>query len=88
MAMGVLKDAPEREVKGPELPDGMAHVVDHYRRVKFSFSKTEEGAMLTPRKALQFAEIESYDRLMGAELKPFEVSLLMDIDGIFESRGD
>ena len=88
MAMGVLKDAPEREVKGPELPDGMAHVVDHYRRVKFSFSKTEEGAMLTPRKALQFAEVESYTRLMGLVLKPFEVSLIMDIDGIFESRGD
>lgn len=86
--MGVLENVPEREVKGPELQDDMAHVVDHYRRVKFSFSKTDEDSILTPRKALQFAEIDSYSRLMGAELKPFEVSLLMDIDGIFESRGD
>jgi hypothetical protein len=86
--MGVLENVPEREVKGPELPDDMAHVVDHYRRVKFSFCHTDGVAVLTPRKALQFAEVDSYVRLTGAELKPFEVSLLMDIDGIFESRGD
>lgn len=86
--MGVIDSKPYREIDGPTFPDDMANIVDHYRRVKFSHCKTEDGAILTPRVALSFSEVESYNRLSVARLMPHEVALIMDIDGIFESRGD
>jgi hypothetical protein len=86
--MGVLHDAPVKSYKGPELPEEMRALLEHYKRVKFSAERGEVAVVLTPRPPLQFSELASYKALMGVDLSPSEISLIMDIDSIFESRGD
>lgn len=86
VSMGVIQKAPDARNDGPELPGELAELYGHYRRLKFSMNRTEDGLVLIPRDQLGFADVAAYCQTMGASLEPWEVDTIMGIDGIFEGR--
>lgn len=48
---------------------------------------SDDLVTLMPRDALTYAEIDAYSKLVDWMPTADEVSVLMDIDAIFESRG-
>ena len=87
IAMGVMDEptkAPERE--SPELPVEMMPLYAHYRALRFGRCVSDDIVTLIPRDALTYAEIDAYSKLMDWRPTAEEVSVLMDIDAIFESR--
>lgn len=84
--MGVIQAAPERENKGPELPEDMSYLYVHYRRLKFAIHRKDEALVLMPRGPLGFVDVQAYCQTTGADLQPWEVEVIMNLDGIFEGR--
>ena len=87
IAMGVMDapaEAPERE--SPEIPADMMPLYAHYRALRFGRCVSDDLVTLIPRDALTYAEIEAYSKLMDWQPTADEISTLMDIDAIFESR--
>ena len=87
IAMGVMDapaKAPERE--SPEIPADMMPLYAHYRALRFGRCVSDDLVTLVPRDALSYAEIAEYSKLVDWRPTAEEVSVLMDIDAIFESR--
>ena len=85
--MGVMDapaKAPERE--SPDIPADMMPLYAHYRALRFGRCVNDDMVTLIPRDALTYAEIASYSGLMDWQPTADEISTLMDIDAIFESR--
>ena len=85
--MGVMDapaKAPERE--SPEIPVDMMLLYAHYRALRFGRCVSDDLVTLIPRDALSYAEIDAYSKLVDWRPTAEEVSVLMDIDAIFESR--
>lgn len=82
----------------PSLPEDIAYLYDQYRELKFSRVKDSNHDYgdnepirykLMVRDVLKWSEIESYSNLTGFRFKPWEVRVLMKIDGVFQhSRGE
>ena len=85
--MGVM-DAPAEstERKSPELPVDVMLLYSHYRALRFGRCVSDDLVTLIPRDALTYAEIDAYSKLVDWLPTAEEVSALMDIDAIFESR--
>lgn len=85
--MGVM-DAPTKspERESPELPEDMMQLYAHYRALRFGRCVSDDLVTLIPRDALTYAEIDAYSKLVDWMPTAEEVSVLMDIDAIFESR--
>ena len=58
----------------------------HYRALRFGRCVSDDIVTLIPRDALTYAEIGAYSKLVDWLPTAEEVSVLMDIDAIFESR--
>lgn len=85
--MGVM-DAPAKahERESPEIPADMMPLYAHYRALRFGRCVSDDMVTLIPRDALSYAEIDAYSKLVDWQPTADEVSVLMDIDAIFESR--
>lgn len=84
--MGIIDKIEKRERDKPDLPSEMLDVYLHYKRVRFGRAVGEDSIMLVPRNALNYAELESYNRQQLKPLRPHEIEIIMDIDAIFECR--
>ena len=85
--MGVMDaptKAPERE--SPDIPADMMPLYAHYRALRFGRCVSDDLVTLIPRDALSYAEIDAYSKLVDWQPTADEISTLMDIDAIFESR--
>ena len=76
--------SPERE--SPELSEDMMPLYTHYRALSFGRCVSDDLVTLIPRDALTYGEIDAYSKLVDWLPTTEEVSVLMDIDAIFESR--
>ena len=87
IAMGVM-DAPAKtpERESPEIPADMMPLYAHYRALRFGRCVSDDLVTLIPRDALTYAEIDAYSKLVDWQPTVEDVSVLMDIDAIFESR--
>lgn len=75
-------------VESPEIPDELTYLYEIYREIKFARIHKDERFLLVPRKMLNYQELDSFSKLSGFSLSSWEVSTIMNIDGIFEhSRG-
>jgi len=84
--MGVIQKPVEKKRDSKSLPESLRYIYDEYRRIKFAITQKEETMVLYPRAALTYSELDSYFRLSNSNFKPWEISLIMDIDAIFEGR--
>ena len=85
--MGVM-DAPTKahERESPEIPADMMPLYARYRALRFGRCVSDDVVTLIPRDALTYAEIDAYGKLVDWQPTADEISTLMDIDAIFESR--
>ena len=85
--MGVMQaPAESTERKSPELPVEMIPLYSHYRALRFGRCVSDDLVTLIPRDELSYAEIAAYSKLVDWQPTADEISTLMDIDAIFESR--
>lgn len=76
--MGAMK-APEKK----EIPEGVVHLYDLYKEIKFSRVPKEDRFVLVPRGDLTYESLNAYIEISGLKLEMWEVSTLMRIDGVF-----